>query len=56
MAQIQRAKFGAVDVDFILGVGGYDLDRSWVLSVCFTVVPSQLTNNITAIVFSLEFI
>ncbi|XXG43847.1 hypothetical protein AAC387_Pa01g3793 [Persea americana] len=27
MAQIRRAKFGVVDVDFVLGVGGYDLDR-----------------------------
>ncbi|XP_020672509.1 COBW domain-containing protein 3 [Dendrobium catenatum] len=27
MAQIQQAKFGAVDMDFVLGVGGYDLDR-----------------------------
>ncbi|CAH9133032.1 unnamed protein product [Cuscuta epithymum] len=27
MAQIKRAKFGVVDMDFILGVGGYDLDR-----------------------------
>lgn len=28
MAQLKRAKFGDVDVDFVLGVGGYDLDRS----------------------------
>uniref|UniRef100_A0A803L6B4 CobW C-terminal domain-containing protein n=1 Tax=Chenopodium quinoa TaxID=63459 RepID=A0A803L6B4_CHEQI len=27
MAQIQHAKYGAVDIDFVLGVGGYDLDR-----------------------------
>ncbi|XP_042490871.1 P-loop guanosine triphosphatase YjiA-like isoform X2 [Macadamia integrifolia] len=27
MAQINKATFGAVDVDFVLGVGGYDLDR-----------------------------
>ncbi|GKU95882.1 hypothetical protein SLEP1_g9183 [Rubroshorea leprosula] len=27
MAQIKRAKFGDVDVDFVLGVGGYDLER-----------------------------
>ncbi|RAL41578.1 hypothetical protein DM860_013112 [Cuscuta australis] len=27
MAQIKRAKFGVVDMDFVLGVGGYDLDR-----------------------------
>lgn len=27
IAQIQEAKFGAVDMDFVLGVGGYDLDR-----------------------------
>ncbi|XP_039121209.1 P-loop guanosine triphosphatase YjiA-like isoform X3 [Dioscorea cayenensis subsp. rotundata] len=27
MAQIKQAKFGAVDMDFVLGVGGYDLDR-----------------------------
>lgn len=27
MAQIKQAKFGIVDVDFVLGVGGYDLDR-----------------------------
>ncbi|KAK6274453.1 hypothetical protein POUND7_004162 [Theobroma cacao] len=27
MAQIKRAKFGAVDMDFVLGVGGYDLER-----------------------------
>ncbi|GAB4834809.1 hypothetical protein Ancab_033077 [Ancistrocladus abbreviatus] len=27
MAQIKRAKFGDVDMDFILGVGGYDLER-----------------------------
>ncbi|KAL4199424.1 hypothetical protein AMTRI_Chr03g144910 [Amborella trichopoda] len=27
MAQIKQAKFGEVDVDFVLGIGGYDLDR-----------------------------
>nr|AAP45170.2 Dopamine-responsive protein, putative [Solanum bulbocastanum] len=27
MAQIKRAKHGVVDMDFVLGVGGYDLDR-----------------------------
>lgn len=27
MAQIKRAKYGLVDMDFVLGVGGYDLDR-----------------------------
>ncbi|GMH09164.1 hypothetical protein Nepgr_011004 [Nepenthes gracilis] len=27
MAQIMQAKFGAVDMDFVLGVGGYDLER-----------------------------
>ncbi|KAD3641823.1 hypothetical protein R6Q59_004302 [Mikania micrantha] len=27
MAQIKHAKFGIVDMDFVLGVGGYDLDR-----------------------------
>ncbi|GLT80639.1 hypothetical protein SLA2020_520690 [Shorea laevis] len=27
MAQIKRAKFGDVDVDFALGVGGYNLER-----------------------------
>ncbi|KAF5189594.1 Cobw domain-containing protein [Thalictrum thalictroides] len=27
MAHIKEAKFGAVDMDFVLGVGGYDLDR-----------------------------
>ncbi|CAA7406522.1 unnamed protein product [Spirodela intermedia] len=26
MAQIKHAKFGLVDMDFVLGVGGYDLD------------------------------
>lgn len=27
MAQIKRAKHGVVNMDFVLGVGGYDLDR-----------------------------
>ncbi|KAL0297483.1 UNVERIFIED_CONTAM: P-loop guanosine triphosphatase YjiA [Sesamum radiatum] len=27
MAQIKLAKYGIVDMDFVLGVGGYDLDR-----------------------------
>ncbi|XP_058751408.1 uncharacterized protein LOC131624482 [Vicia villosa] len=27
MAQIKQAKFGSVDIDFVLGVGGYDLQR-----------------------------
>ncbi|XP_020085534.1 uncharacterized protein LOC109708277 isoform X2 [Ananas comosus] len=27
MAQIKQAKFGVVDMDFVLGVGGYDLER-----------------------------
>lgn len=27
MAPIKLAKFGLVDMDFVLGVGGYDLDR-----------------------------
>lgn len=27
MAQIQHTKYGVVDIDFVLGVGGYDLDR-----------------------------
>lgn len=27
MAQIKLAKFGSVDMDFVLGVGGYDLDK-----------------------------
>lgn len=27
MAQIKLAKYGVVDMDFVLGVGGYDLDR-----------------------------
>ncbi|XP_034676193.1 P-loop guanosine triphosphatase YjiA-like [Vitis riparia] len=27
MAQIKLAKFGCVDMDFVLGVGGYDLER-----------------------------
>lgn len=27
MAQIKLAKYGSVDMDFVLGVGGYDLDR-----------------------------
>ncbi|WJX87579.1 hypothetical protein P8452_69756 [Trifolium repens] len=27
MSQIKQAKFGSVDIDFVLGVGGYDLQR-----------------------------
>lgn len=27
MAQLKLAKYGAVDMDFVLGIGGYDLDR-----------------------------
>ncbi|XP_049936980.1 uncharacterized protein LOC116266414 isoform X2 [Nymphaea colorata] len=27
MAQTKEAKFGAVDMDFVLGIGGYELDR-----------------------------
>ncbi|KAL5214377.1 hypothetical protein ABZP36_003529 [Zizania latifolia] len=27
MAQMKKAKFGDVDMDFVLGIGGYDLDR-----------------------------
>lgn len=27
MAQVKLTKFGSVDMDFVLGVGGYDLDR-----------------------------
>ncbi|XP_021862376.2 uncharacterized protein [Spinacia oleracea] len=27
MAQIQHTKYGVVDIDYVLGVGGYDLDR-----------------------------
>ncbi|KAL6180943.1 hypothetical protein ACLB2K_047601 [Fragaria x ananassa] len=27
MAQIKLAKFGSVDMDFVLGIGGYDLER-----------------------------
>lgn len=27
MAQIKQAKFGVIDMDFVLGVGGYDLER-----------------------------
>ncbi|GAB2273345.1 hypothetical protein Dimus_008143 [Dionaea muscipula] len=27
MAQIKQAKYGAVDMDFVLGIGGYDLER-----------------------------
>ncbi|CAN6486932.1 unnamed protein product [Victoria cruziana] len=27
MAQIREAKFGDVDMDFVLGIGGYELDR-----------------------------
>lgn len=31
MAQIKLAKYGVVDMDFVLGIGGYDLDRSGLL-------------------------
>lgn len=24
---MKKAKFGDVDIDFVLGIGGYDLDR-----------------------------
>jgi len=27
MAQMKKPKFGNVDMDFVLGIGGYDLDR-----------------------------
>ncbi|XP_047341356.1 P-loop guanosine triphosphatase YjiA-like [Impatiens glandulifera] len=27
MAQIKQAKYGVVDMDFVLGIGGYDLER-----------------------------
>jgi hypothetical protein len=27
MAQLKKAKFGDVDMNFVLGIGGYDLDR-----------------------------
>lgn len=27
MAQMRKTKFGDVDMDFVLGIGGYDLDR-----------------------------
>jgi len=27
MAQMKKARFGDVDMDFVLGIGGYDLDR-----------------------------
>jgi hypothetical protein len=27
IAQVKLAKFGSVDMDFVLGVGGYDLER-----------------------------
>lgn len=31
MAQIKLAKFGVVDMEFVLGVGGYDLERYLIL-------------------------
>lgn len=40
MAQIKLAKFGCVDMDFVLGVGGYDLERS--LCYLFSCVSSVM--------------
>jgi hypothetical protein len=33
MAPIKLAKYGSVDMDFVLGVGGYDLERLMLLSL-----------------------
>jgi hypothetical protein len=27
LARLQRAKFGAVDMDYVLGIGGFDLEK-----------------------------
>lgn len=27
MAQLKRTKFGKVDLDYVLGIGGFDLER-----------------------------
>lgn len=33
MAPIKLAKYGSVDMDFVLGVGGYDLERLMLLTL-----------------------
>ena len=53
MAQMKKAKFGDVDMDFVLGIGGYDLDRLvvfiffvtekyWALILTFSIILASL--------------
>jgi hypothetical protein len=42
---MKKANFGDVDMDFVLGIGGYDLDRLVVLVLYFLWFwPSQTHN------------
>ncbi|GJX04132.1 uncharacterized GTP-binding protein YjiA-like protein [Tanacetum coccineum] len=45
MAQIKQAKYGVVDMDFVLGVGGYNLDRYLFVPFQKLEMASQITRD-----------
>lgn len=44
MAQMKRTEFGKVDLDYVLGIGGFDLERLfsilWLLGFFYLKLPS----------------
>ncbi|KAK1424348.1 hypothetical protein QVD17_19676 [Tagetes erecta] len=37
MAELKHTKFGKMDLDYVLGIGGFDLERSTICSKLFLI-------------------
>ncbi|KAK3037649.1 hypothetical protein RJ639_030426 [Escallonia herrerae] len=54
MAQVKLAKFGHVDMDFVLGVGGYDLDSMTSMLVVHAIGFAELIQKFTQMVRAVQ--
>ncbi|KAK4802704.1 hypothetical protein SAY86_000907 [Trapa natans] len=54
MAQIKHAKYGTVDMDFVLGIGGYDLNR--LFSIFYRPVHLHIIHQVAFVSFTICYI
>ena len=45
MAQLKRTKFGQVDLDYVLGVGGFDLERFFTYLVSLLLLVQTIASS-----------
>ena len=54
MAELKRTEYGKVDLDYVLGIGGFDLERLFLYSYTWCVNSSMHKGN--HILYSFSFL